>query len=156
MQQDFEASEDKFSFLCQEMVSENGNWIMKFPKHNFKPKTLKQFKSMAVKREADFEHKHGKQSNEAIERIILSNGVSKRNIYASDIELNVLDGSNDVLNLNKLKDYVRSFTQHNEAEMPGISTPYAYVGSISSVFCWHLEDLNLYSISINIKGKPKN
>lgn len=154
VQPNFEDSKEKFSIVLQKMVDEGGNRFLEFPKHKFKQKSLREFKKMAMARQKSFEAKHGNLSPEAIEKVIWSNDISKENIYGSDIELNILDNSNKVLNLNELKDLVREFTQR-EGEMPGISTPFGYAGSIASIFCWHLEDLNLFSISVNAKGAPK-
>lgn len=39
--------------------------------------------------------------------------------------------------------------------IPGIHTPFVYVGFIFSPFGFHLEDGNLYSINYNHDGKPK-
>ena len=37
----------------------------------------------------------------------------------------------------------------------GISEPYVYLGSWRSMFAWHKEDIDLYSINYNHYGRPK-
>ena len=42
-----------------------------------------------------------------------------------------------------------------EREISGINMPWLYVGMKYSSFCWHYEDLMLYSVNYNHWGKPK-
>jgi len=39
--------------------------------------------------------------------------------------------------------------------IPGVSHPYVYIGSWKSMFGWHKEDLDLYSINYLHSGRPK-
>ena len=42
-----------------------------------------------------------------------------------------------------------------EREISGINMPWLYIGMKYSTFCWHYEDLMLYSVNYNHWGKPK-
>lgn len=78
VKQDFEDSNEKFAFNCQEMFGNTDNFLIKFPEHNFKEKTINEFKAMALARERKFEMKNGKLTNKDIERSIAMNIVSKK------------------------------------------------------------------------------
>lgn len=43
----------------------------------------------------------------------------------------------------------------NNKDISGINSPWLYIGMKYSTFCWHFEDLMLYSINYNHWGKPK-
>ena len=41
------------------------------------------------------------------------------------------------------------------SHIPGVTQPYLYVGVWRSLFGWHKEDVDLYSINYLHSGKPK-
>ena len=62
-----------------------------------------------------------------------------------------------LLNLCFLQESLFQFT-HKEGEellLSGINVPWIYFGMLFSTFCWHIEDMYLYSVNYLIEGKPK-
>lgn len=39
--------------------------------------------------------------------------------------------------------------------LPGVNTPYCYIGSWKTLFCWHTEDMELSAINYLHFGSPK-
>jgi histone demethylase JARID1 len=59
-------------------------------------------------------------------------------------------------NLNNMYMQPNSLMQFPRSkDISGINVPWLYIGMKFSSFCWHYEDLMLYSINYNHWGKPK-
>ncbi|KAL0482014.1 lysine-specific demethylase [Acrasis kona] len=91
-----------------------------------------------------------------LERKYWKNILFQPAIYASDIPGSLFEG--DVCktwNLQNLDTVLqKQFKKHNVC-IPGVNSPFLYVGSYKSTFCWHTEDMELYSINYLHFGAPK-
>ena len=79
-------------------------------------------------------------------------------IYGSDTKSSFFDDSCTNWNLGKLNTMLDSvkYGQFDKIkDVPGVTSPYVYIGMWKSTFCWHKEDCNLYSISYLHYGDAK-
>lgn len=74
-----------------------------------------------------------------------------RPYYSTDTPGTFFDKAQMIRNLDKLN----SQLTEQVAQGPGIDSSYLYVGTAGSVFPWHVEDANFYSISYLHAGAPK-
>jgi len=58
-------------------------------------------------------------------------------------------------NLNYLPQAHGSVVKHVKQEIPGVVTPFLYIGMLFSSFCWHTEDNYFYSVNYLHAGAPK-
>ena len=59
-------------------------------------------------------------------------------------------------NLNNISSQANSLMQFpRERDICGINVPWLYVGMKFSTFCWHYEDLMLFSLNYSHWGKAK-
>ena len=58
-------------------------------------------------------------------------------------------------NLNSFHNNPRSLMKEIQCEIPGVTLPWVYLGSLFTTFCWHTEDHFLYSINYMHKGHGK-
>lgn len=62
----------------------------------------------------------------------------------------------NLLRVNVLKNSCLQFTKKDDSnQMSGITVPWFYFGMLFSSFCWHTEDLYLYSLNYMYEGSPK-
>lgn len=73
-------------------------------------------------------------------------------LYGSDVRMSLMEGCASEWNLNALDSLLRAGLKE---ELPGINTPFCYVGCWKSFFCWHTEDMELEAINYMHCGKPK-
>merc|ERR1719242_812988 len=73
-------------------------------------------------------------------------------IYGADVEESITDPEVDVWNIKKLDSIL---TDVLDEQMPGVNTPYLYVGMWKATFSWHVEDMDLYAVNYIHYGAPK-
>lgn len=73
-------------------------------------------------------------------------------IYGSDTPLSLFNVDSP-WNLNQLDSELSRGLQSN---LKGVTSPYCYSGAWKTFFCWHKEDLDLYSINYHHLGRPKS
>lgn len=62
----------------------------------------------------------------------------------------------NLLTLNKNNNSLFQFIGHEKKnQISGITLPWLYFGMLYSTFCWHTEDLYLYSLNFNHFGAAK-
>jgi len=73
-------------------------------------------------------------------------------------DLNFQDEKTHPFNLNNLsraKDSLFQIITRKQESISGISSPWMYSGMLFASFCWHVEDLYMYSINYMHKGASK-
>ncbi len=58
-------------------------------------------------------------------------------------------------NINQAKDSLFQFITTKNENISGITSPWIYFGMLFASFCWHVEDLYMYSINYMHKGAAK-
>lgn len=99
------------------------------------------------------ENKFSKLNLNEKEKLILA-GDFKNFMYATDVDFPVLNRSYDPLNLNHIPNLLDNYVAKYGNAL-GITSSLSYIGAMGSRFGWHVEDMNLYSISVMLFGEPK-
>merc|ERR1712079_458849 len=73
-------------------------------------------------------------------------------IYGADVEQSITDPEVDVWNIKKLDSIL---TDVLDEQIPGVNTPYLYVGMWKATFSFHVEDMDLYAVNLIHYGAPK-
>ena len=77
--------------------------------------------------------------------------ITDMNTYSENIEENWT-----LQNVNLLENSLFQFLKFEEkSNISGLTIPWLYFGMIFSTFCWHVEDLFLYSLNFMHYGSPK-
>lgn len=77
-------------------------------------------------------------------------GREEEHLYGVDNEISLFDERCEYWNLNRFRS--ADSLIHDGIDMPGITKPYLYVGSMFTAFGLHLEDGNLNSLNFHHGG----
>lgn len=58
-------------------------------------------------------------------------------------------------NLSQAKDSLFQIITTKIENISGISSPWVYLGMLFASFCWHVEDMYMYSVNYMHRGAPK-
>ena len=112
----------------------------------------RQFREYAEKRDA--EERHAGKSVEDLERTFWSNLNYQSPLYGADVECSLFADAETEWNLSRLPGMLEAMPRLGR-DIPGINSPYLYYGSFRSLFAWHREDLDLFSINYVHCGRQK-
>ena len=77
-------------------------------------------------------------------------------IYGADISGSLYDADQKVWNINCLGTILDQIKNEIGVRIEGVNTAYLYFGMWKSLFPWHTEDMDLYSINYLHYGAPKS
>uniref|UniRef100_A0A915P1U9 JmjC domain-containing protein n=1 Tax=Meloidogyne floridensis TaxID=298350 RepID=A0A915P1U9_9BILA len=92
-----------------------------------------------------------------IESVFWDNLINNETLYGSDTPGSFFDKDVKEFNINNLGTILDILMEKkNRANIfEGVNTPYLYFGAFKSIFTWHIEDMDLYSINYLHFGEPK-
>lgn len=92
---------------------------------------------------------------EELERKFWKNLTFNAPIYGADISGTIYDPEQRVWNVGNLGTILDLISSAYNARIEGVNTAYLYFGMWKTSFCWHTEDMDLYSINYLHYGAPK-
>lgn len=112
---------------------------------------VKDFKRLAEDEYATPLH----SSPEELERIFWRNIRYNPSIYGADVSGTLYDNDVEEFNLTRLNTILDHIKHDYSVSIEGVNTAYLYFGMWKTSFCWHTEDMDLYSINYLHEGEPK-
>ncbi|XP_001944412.2 probable lysine-specific demethylase 4B [Acyrthosiphon pisum] len=117
-----------------------------------KPMTVSDYKIIA---ESDEFKTPDHLDYDQLERKFWQNIVYNPPLYGADVSGSITDKDVDVWNINKLGTILDYVNEDYGNIIEGVNTAYLYFGMWKSLFAWHTEDMDLYSINYLHEGYPK-
>lgn len=116
-------------------------------------KTYEEFKAMALSEKyAPPDHKG---DWDLLERKFWKNLTFNSAIYGADVSGSVFAPDSQIWNINSLGTILDLIGGESNVKIEGVNTAYLYFGMWKAAFCWHTEDMDLYSINYIHFGSPK-
>uniref|UniRef100_A0A6G1S6U7 [histone H3]-trimethyl-L-lysine(9) demethylase n=1 Tax=Aceria tosichella TaxID=561515 RepID=A0A6G1S6U7_9ACAR len=91
-----------------------------------------------------------------LDRIFWKNVFTNPSIYGADVAGTLFDDDVNEFNLTRLRTILDDIQDDYGVTIQGVNTTYLYFGMWKSSFCWHTEDMDLYSINYLHTGAPKS
>lgn len=137
--------------IKQEVNGESGLY-QQFNLVDKKRMSVRAFKKLAEDKYKTPEH----NSHEELERIFWKNIFVQPSIYGADVSGSLYDNDVEEFNLTKLNTILDNIGHDYGVTIQGVNTAYLYFGMWKTSFCWHTEDMDLYSINYLHFGAPKS
>lgn len=117
-----------------------------------KKMSVRAFKRLAEEKYSTPIHK----TPEELERLFWKNIFTKPSIYGADVSGSLYDDDIEEFNLTRLRTILDNIGDDYGVTIQGVNTAYLYFGMWKTSFCWHTEDMDLYSINYLHFGAPKS
>ena len=95
-------------------------------------------------------------SEAEMDRLFWKNIFTNPSIYGADVPGTLFDDDFEPFNLTRLNTILDNIQDDYGVTIQGVNTTYLYFGMWKSSFCWHTEDVDLYSINYLHTGQPKS
>eukprot|EP00102_Acyrthosiphon_pisum_P023983 XP_016661193.1 PREDICTED: probable lysine-specific demethylase 4B [Acyrthosiphon pisum] len=117
-----------------------------------KPMTVSDYKIIA---ESDEFKTPDHLDYDDLEKKFWKNIIYNPPLYGADVSGSIMDEDVGVWNINKLGTILDYVNEDYGVRIEGVNTAYLYFGMWKSLFAWHTEDMDLYSINYIHEGYPK-
>jgi len=102
---------------------------------------------------SEFDSYTSGRSDAAIEHLFWRTLKNSAPVYGADTLGSMFD-SGVPWNLGEIKTLLNEGLG-TDTLIEGVTSPYVYIGTWKAMFCWHKEDMDLYSINYLHHGQPK-
>lgn len=144
--------EMKITSPIRQEVSGEGGLYQQLNVIDKKKMTVRNFKRLSEEKHATPEY----QEHRDLERQYWRNIYTNPSIYGADVPGSLYDDDEEHFNLTKLNTILDNIQKDYKITIQGVNTTYLYFGMWKSSFCWHTEDMDLYSINYLHTGAPKS
>lgn len=94
------------------------------------------------------------KDHDELERKFWKNVTFNAPLYGADLAGSLMSGTLNEWNIDRLPSILNRLADKG-VSIPGVNTAYLYFGMWKTLFAWHTEDMDLYSINYLHYGAPK-